>query len=863
MSNIIYFNKDLKDVNEKVLTKAGIRGKRAIELAAMGLPIVPGFIIDSDLTMKLTQVNIKEKISSYIEQLEKETKKKFGDTKKPMMLKLVLSSELNVPFFPSIHNIGMSHETVEAFGEYTGKDFAYGEFLFLMRNIARKLYDFNDEKVNSIEAGLSKKPTIDQIKKTIELYKKEFGPDYSDDPFDQLVFIMKKAAERYCNSDIDVDNSLSIMIQVMVYGNLGENSYAGNYFTRNIVTGENEIQGDFLKNEFDFGGGKATEIKKIDKKYYDKFSQIARKVEENFKEIRNIKFTIEEGDFWLVEQREVDEKSTQAQIKTLLDLNKNKVITDEFLIKTIKPGQLNELLHPVIDPRTIKNTKTIKGGIAGSTGAAIGRVFFSTPKLLEEYKKAIMKGGDTNVILILTSSYAEDVKAIEVSQGVVTCEGGFSSHAPVVARSLGKVAMVQPEMKIKGNTFTLGGKTVKEGDYISINVPYYEDPTIYLDKVGLIEPDFKNNGLLDFLAIVEKHIGNFNVRANADQERDALVAKEFKADGIGLCRTEHMFFNEKRIMKFREMIIVETVEERQKALDLLKPMQRSDFYELFKSMSGKPVTIRLLDAPLHEFLPRSESSMNEFVKYMQTRKKNIKSSDIDARCEELAEMNPMLGHRGCRVAVTYPEIYEMQCRAIFEAACMLKKEGIDVVPEIMIPIVMSEQEIKFIRNGKKIEGKVVKGLRDIKEEVLEEYGMDDIEYSIGTMIELPAASLSAGSIAEYAEFFSFGTNDLTQTTYGLSRDDSNSFFPDYSLYDLMKNNPFKVLGEPVKELIGIAAIRGRLTRPDIKMGLCGEHGANPDNIAFCIETGLNYVSCSPYSIPLAKLGIAQYNINKA
>lgn len=862
MSNIIYFNKDLKDVNEKVLTKAGIRGKRAIELAAMGLPIVPGFIIDSDLTMKLTQVNIKEKISSYIEQLEKETKKKFGDTKKPMMLKLVLSSELNVPFFPSIHNIGMSHETVEAFGEYTGKDFAYGEFLFLMRNIARKLYDFNDEKVNSIEAGLSKKPTIDQIKKTIELYKKEFGPDYSDDPFDQLVFIMKKAAERYCNSDIDVDNSLSIMIQVMVYGNLGENSYAGNYFTRNIVTGENEIQGDFLKNEFDFGGGKATEIKKIDKKYYDKFSQIARKVEENFKEIRNIKFTIEEGDFWLVEQREVDEKSTQAQIKTLLDLNKNKVITDEFLIKTIKPGQLNELLHPVIDPRTIKNTKTIKGGIAGSTGAAIGRVFFSTPKLLEEYKKAIMKGGDTNVILILTSSYAEDVKAIEVSQGVVTCEGGFSSHAPVVARSLGKVAMVQPEMKIKGNTFTLGGKTVKEGDYISINVPYYEDPTIYLDKVGLIEPDFKNNGLLDFLAIVEKHIGNFNVRANADQERDALVAKEFKADGIGLCRTEHMFFNEKRIMKFREMIIAETVEERQKALDLLKPMQRSDFYELFKSMSGKPVTIRLLDAPLHEFLPRSESSMNEFVKYMQTRKKNIKSSDIDARCEELAEMNPMLGHRGCRVAVTYPEIYEMQCRAIFEAACMLKKEGIDVVPEIMIPIVMSEQEIKFIRNGKKIEGKVVKGLRDIKEEVLEEYGMDDIEYSIGTMIELPAASLSAGSIAEYAEFFSFGTNDLTQTTYGLSRDDSNSFFPSYTLFDLLKNNPFKVLGDQVKELISIAALRGRLTRPDIKMGLCGEHGADPENIEFCMNVGLNYVSCSPYSIPLAKLAVAQQNIAK-
>jgi pyruvate,orthophosphate dikinase len=609
--------------------------------------------------------------------------------------------------------------------------------------------------------------------------------------------------------------------------------------------------------------GKDLEIKKIDKKYFDKFTQISHKVEENFKEIRNIKFTIEDEDFWLVEQSEVDEKSTQSQIKTLLDLNSKKVISDEFLVGTIKPDQLNELLHPVIDPRTVKNIKTIKGGIAGSTGAAIGRVFFSTPKLLEEHKKAIMSGGDTNLILILVSSYAEDVKAIEVAQAVVTTEGGFSSHAPVVARSLGKVAMVQPEMKVKNNSFTIDGKTVTEGEYISINVPYYEEPTLYLGKVGLIEPDFKNNGLLEFLNVVEKYIKDFNVRANADQGRDALVAKDFKADGIGLCRTEHMFFNEKRIMKFREMIIATTSEERIKVLDALRPMQVSDFYDLFKIMDGKPVTIRLLDAPLHEFLPRSNDSMKEFLKYMQTRKKDLKGADIEARCEELEEMNPMLGHRGCRVAVTYPEIYEMQCRAIFEAACMLKKEGLEVTPEIMIPIVMSEQEMKFIRNGKKIEGIEVKGIRDIKDEVLQEYGIDDLNYTVGSMIELPAAALSAGSIAEYAEFFSFGTNDLTQTTFGLSRDDSTSFFPDYSLFDLMKTNPFKVLGEPVKELIGIASDRGRLTRPDIKIGLCGEHGANPDNIAFCIEAGLNYVSCSPYAIPLAKLGIAQFNLVKS
>jgi len=423
---------------------------------------------------------------------------------------------------------------------------------------------------------------------------------------------------------------------------------------------------------------------------------------------------------------------------------------------------------------------------------------------------------------------------------------------------------VQPEMKIRGNSFTLAGKTIKEGDYVSINVPYYEAPTIYLDKVGLIEPNFEENGLLEFLGIVEKYIDDFDVRANADQGRDAKVSRDFFAKGIGLCRTEHMFFNEKRIMKFREMILAVDEAERRKALDALRPMQRSDFYDLFKIMVGFPVTIRLLDAPLHEFLPRTEASMQEFIDYMKKKDPKISPAEIRARCADLGEMNPMLGHRGCRVAITYPEIYEMQCRAIFEAACMLKKEGIDVKPEIMIPIVMSEQEIKFIKNGKKIEGMEIKGIRDIKEEVIREYGIDDLAYSVGTMIELPAAALGAGKIAQYAEFFSFGTNDLTQTTYGLSRDDSNTFFPSYTLFDLLKNNPFKVLGEEVKELVQIAALRGRLTRPDIKMGLCGEHGADPQNIEFCMKAGLNYVSCSPYAIPLAKLAVAHANLqNKA
>jgi pyruvate, orthophosphate dikinase len=862
MDNIINFNKDLKSYDDKFFTKAGIRGRRALELAKIGLPIAPGFIIDSDLTKKLPKLNIKQLIKTAITQLEKDIDKGFGNPKKPLLLKVVLSSDLNVPFFPSIHHVGLNEKTIEGFAASTGLDFAYGEQIYLLHSVASKIYKLEEADLKKLEVKTSKQQNTENARKTIENYKKYLGDKYSEDVYDQLGLILKGAADIYCDSELDVDNSLSIMVQAMVYGNFGQSSYSGNYYTRDIVTGEPKIKGQYLQNAFDIDKVKPKDISAIDKKHFTNFTEIAKKIEDNFKEIREIKFTIEEGKFWIVEQFEVDEKSTQSHIKTLLELSKRKKITEEYLIDHIQPNQLNELLHPVIDPRTTKGVKTIQGGISGSTGAAIGRVFFSTPKLLEAHKKAIMRGDDTNLILVMSATFAEDVKAIEVAKGVISTEGGFSSHAPVVARSLGKVAMVQPEMKIRGDGFTLGGKTVKEGDYISINVPYYEAPTIYLDKVGLIEPNFKENGLLDFLAIVNKFIKDFDVRANGDQPKDAVVAKEFHARGIGLCRTEHMFFNEKRIMTFRQMILAEDEVERRKALNALKPMQRADFYELFKIMQGLPVTIRLLDAPLHEFLPRTQTSMDELVAFLKTKKDRVSPAEVKARCDELAEMNPMLGHRGCRVAVTNPEIYEMQCRAIFEAACMLKKEGINVKPEIMIPIVMSEQELKFIKTGKKIEGKTVKGIRDIKDEVIKEYGIENLDYSIGSMIELPAAALRAGLIAQYAEFFSFGTNDLTQTSYGLSRDDSNSFFPSYSLYDLMKDNPFKVLGEEVKELIEIAQLRGKLTRPNIKMGLCGEHGADPDNIAFCINVGLNYVSCSPYSIPLAKLAIAKYNLAK-
>ncbi|MBN1501472.1 MAG: pyruvate, phosphate dikinase [Spirochaetes bacterium] len=856
MENIIYFNKSLKKVDDKVRNRLGIRGRRAVDLAQMGFPIVPGFIIDSELTQKLNEVNLKQMLKSNIATIEKEMGKVFGDPSNPLLLKVVLSSDLNVPFFPSIHNIGLNNDTVRGFAKSTEDEtFAYGEFAFLLKSIGTKLLDVEPGKFSD-----SVKKTPEQLRKGIESDKKILEANFYDDVYDQLSMILKKAAEKYCDSDIDVDNSLTLMVQAMVYGNLGKNSFSGYYYTRDMITGNNEIQGLYLQNEFDVSEKNGKTINNIDKKYFDKLAQIGRKVEEEFREIRHIKFTIEEGNLWLVEQREVDEKSTQAHLATLIDLKKKKIVDSKYIINHMKPVQLNELLHPIIDPRTIKGIKSMKGGISGSSGAAIGKVYFSTEKLLEEYKKAMLHGEDTSMILVMEATYAEDVKAIEVAQGVISTEGGFSSHAPVVARSLGKVATVQPDMKIKGNTFTIQGQTVKEGEYISLNVPFYDVPTLYLGKVGLIEPDFDKNGLFEFVKLTQEFVGDFDVRVNADQPREAALARQFLAQGVGLCRTEHMFFNEKRIMKFRQMILAQGEKNRRKVLDELRPMQRSDFYELFKIMNGLPVTIRLLDAPLHEFLPRSEAAMKEFLAFVHQKDKTLKLQDVASRCEELHEMNPMLGHRGCRVAITYPEIYEMQCRAIFESACMLKKEGVNVKPEIMIPIVMSEQELKFIKNGKKIEGTTVKGIRDIKNEVCEEYGIKDIEYKVGSMIELPAAALRAGNIAQYAEFFSFGTNDLTQTTYGLSRDDSNSFFPSYTLYDLLQHNPFQVLGDEVKELIATASLRGRLTRPNIKIGLCGEHGADPENIRFCAEVGLNYVSCSPYSIPLAKLAIAQMSL---
>ncbi len=853
--------------DKEALEFIGIRGKQVMELATIDAPILPGFMLPNETVNELIPKpsEAKKFLIEPLAKMERILGKRYNDEKNPMLVKVVESPQLNMINAFSVHNIGLCDKTVGGFATFVGEDFAYHEY----RNVIIKLTELEQKSDSESERGkklqelakeLKKSKKQSKIKELFEANKNLFPSEIFVNAYDQLFYVIDRFGSFFKNSSSNIDSA--ILIQAMTFGNYGEESYFGSYYTRNIITGENEISGKYFMNAFDATETKGKQITHIDKAFLKDLKRVASELEKLFKEVRQIRFTVENGRLWVIDQVPVPNKSTQSEIKTLLDLHASKIIDDAYVINAIKPGRLSEILHPVIDLESAEKVPKIEGGIAGAVGSAIGKVYFSTEKLLKAYKRAIQTNQDTNFILAMPATFAEDVKAIEVAKGVLSSEGGYASHAPVVARSLGKVSLVYPGIKFSSGSMKIGNKTVKEGDYITLNVPYYETPAIYFGKLALIEPSPEGSGLLEFLEIVQKRIDDFDVHANADQPKDAQLSKLFKAAGIGLCRTEHMFFHEKRINTFRAMIIAGDKKERTKALNELKEMQVADFYKLFKIMEGLPVTIRLLDAPLHEFLPHTKESMSQFIKFMRLKYPKLDEQEIRLRCDMLEEFNPMLGHRGIRIAISYPEIYNMQTRALFEAAYSLKKEGIEVKPEIMIPLIMSAIELKTIRNGKRIEGAAITGIKDIEREVRESFKTDPIEYKVGTMIELPAAALSADKIAQYADFFSFGTNDLTQTTNGLSRDDFNSFFSDYNEFDLLEQNPFKVLGEQVKELILLASERGRLTRPDIIMGLCGEHGAEPENIPFVKDVGLNYVSCSPYGIPIAKLAIAQLNLQK-
>ena len=874
--------------------KLGIRGRQANEFAELGFPILPGFILDADIASKIKPEEIKNDIAELLNKCSSLVGKKFGDQGNPQLFKIVISSNLAITTFPLLHNFGLAKPEFEGFGKWVGKDFALKELIFLIRGmmvIEERIKELEskqkemdeitarlkilDSMLNmsgpSNELGHKAKPIpIDKSADFyIEEYSKFFPKGFFDSAEDQILIALGEIS-RMLQMDDQNDDDTAILVAPMVYGNYGDDSCSGDFFSRNVVTGEKKLQGEFYTNNFNELGAVGQDINKVGPKHLKELQSVAWTIEDKFMEIRRIRFTIEKGKLWLIDQRQVSQKSAQADIKLLLDLVERKKVDKAYAVKSIEPIRLNEILHPCVDPASVKDLKSWKGGIAGAPGAAIGRVYFSTNALLEAQKNALKASEDTRTILVVESSFAEDVKAIEVSTGVLSAEGGYSAHASVVARQYGKVSLVAPQLEIKGKKATLGSFTFSEGDFITLDVPFYGESFVYMGSASLIEPDPKGSGLLDLIAISKGFIKKFHVRSNADSSKEAALAISFGADGIGLCRTEHMFFKGDRIHMFREMLLSANKEERIKALGRLQQMQREDFYEIFKVMKGREVCVRLLDSPLHEFMPHNENELKAYLDYLEKRtKKKANKADVQAGIDALSEFNPMLGHRGCRIAVSFPEIYAMQAKAIFEATHKLAGEGIDVKPEIMVPIIMNASELKLIAYGKKIEGSNYKGIVDIEEELRTDAKKDSkakalkkVDYKIGTMIELPAAALGADEIARYGSFFSFGTNDLTQTTLGISRDDFTSFMPDYTLFDLINGNPFSTLDPRVKELIALATARGRLTRPDLKCGLCGEHGANPENVRFCIEAGLDYISCSPYSVPIALLAVAQAELEQ-
>ena len=876
MSKSIHFFSNKESLKSNIdKTILGIRGRQLNEFSELGLPIVPGLVMDATITQSLQQTNVVPLLKPFLKKMGEAVKKEFGDAENPLLLKLVISSNMVIANYPTLHNFGLAKTTIGGFEQKVGKDFASHEVLFLLRGIFSILYklaELQDDNVKqelyraqlqNVENELKTEKRKESGATIMDMYQPYLPQEFFSTPEVQLNQTIQLIST-LLSLEPDNENDVALVVQPLVYGNYDKESFSGRFFSRNIVTGEKKLQGMFFQEKFDEVDAVGKDINDIKPVYLKQLEAIAWQLEDYSKDVREIRFTIEAGKLWLIEQKSVEAKSTIALVHFLLDLYNRKIVDAEYVVKNVKPGQLNEILHPVINMSSVKNLQFSKGGIAGAPGAAVGRVYFSADSLIEAQRIAHLQSADTRCILCVPASYAGDVKAIEVSTGVLSNEGGYSAHASVVSRQYGKISLVRPDMKIMANKAIIDGVTIKEGDYVTLQVPYYGESTLYFGAAELIEPDPKTSGLLDFIELTRSFIQDFHVRANADSPRDAALAVSFGAEGIGLCRTEHMFFEAKRINLFREMILSETTEERIKVLNKLQKVQMEDFYGIFKVMNGREVTIRLLDAPLHEFLPHNDAELDGFIEYLKTDKKKAASKKALSEAIALrAEVNPMLGHRGCRIAISYPEIYAMQIRAIFEAAYKLQKEDVETHVEIMVPIVMNFRELKQIAYGKKIEGHSYLGIRAIEQEIRTQLKAKPIDFKIGTMIELPVAALSAGEIARYAEFFSFGTNDLTQTTLGLSRDDFNSFMPDYTLYDLINGNPFAILDPGVRELISIAIERGRLTRPDIKLGLCGEQGARPENIPFCMQAGLHYVSCSSYSVPIALLSIAQAELEKA
>ena len=867
-----------KEGNASMRNLLGGKGANLAEMTNLGLPIPQGFTVTTEACTeyyncgKKISKEIEEEIFKAIGELEKIQGKKFGDNEDPLLVSVRSGARASMPgMMDTILNLGLNDEAVEGFAKKTNNPrFAYDSYRRFIQMYSDVVMEVNksffekiiDELKEELGVHYDTELNVDDLKELVKRFKKIYsdhmnGEEFPQDAREQLMGAVKAVFRSWDNpraivyrrmNDIPGDWGTAVNVQAMVFGNMGDTSGTGVAFTRNPSTGEKGIYGEYLINAQgeDVVAGVRTPqpITKLAEdlpECYEEFIKIATKLENHYKDMQDMEFTIQEGKLYFLQTRN-GKRTAQAAINIACDLVDEGMITPEEAILRIDAKSLDQLLHPMFDKDELAKGEVIGSALPASPGAAAGKIYFNA----EDAKNAGKGGRGERVILVRLETTPEDIEGMVASQGVLTVRGGMTSHAAVVARGMGTCCVSGcGEIKIneEKKEFTLGNYTFHEGDYISLDG---STGKIYKGDIKTVPASVTGNfGRIMAWADENRHL---KVRTNADNPRDTKKAVELGAEGIGLCRTEHMFFEEDRIPKIRKMILSETVEDREKALNELIPFQKGDFKAMYKVLNGLPMTVRYLDPPLHEFLPTEEEDIIALAKDM-----NISVEKLKEKISDLHEFNPMMGHRGCRLAVTYPEIAKMQTRALMEAAIEVsEEEGIEIVPEIMIPLVGEEKELKFVKDI------VVETAELVKKEK-----NSDMQYHIGTMIEIPRAALTADAIAKEAEFFSFGTNDLTQMTFGFSRDDAGKFLDSYYQNKIYESDPFAKLDQTgVGQLVEMAVEKGRKTRPNIKLGICGEHGGEPSSIEFCNRIGLDYVSCSPFRVPIARLAAAQAAIKE-
>ncbi|MEG0567594.1 MAG: pyruvate, phosphate dikinase [Clostridium sp.] len=859
--------------NASMKNLLGGKGANLAEMTNIGLPVPQGFTVTTEACTKYYEdgkvINdgIIDEIFANLGNLENMTGKVLGDAKNPLLVSVRSGARASMPgMMDTILNLGLNDETVEGIAVLTGNErFAYDSyrrFIQMFSDVVMELdkssfegilEDVKEEVSAELDTDLTSENLKEVVRRYKEYYKREMGAEFPSDPKVQLLESIKAVFRSWDNPRANIYRKLhdipsswgtAVNVQQMVFGNMGETSGTGVAFTRNPANGDNKIFGEYLMNAQgeDVVAGIRTPqdivtLKDVMPACYDEFMTIANTLEKHYKDMQDMEFTIEQGKLYFLQTRN-GKRTAPAALKIAVDLVEEGLITKEKAILKVDPKQLDQLLHPMFDAKDLASARECAIGLPASPGAACGRIYFTA----EETKNHRALG--EKVILVRAETSPEDIEGMIASEGILTARGGMTSHAAVVARGMGKCCVAGcSSLKINEDDkyITIGDLKIKEGDYMSLDGTTGK---VYAQEVKTVEPEI--TGYFGTFMSWADEVRVLKVRTNADNRRDSEQAIRFGAEGIGLCRTEHMFFEEDRIPAVRQMIVAKNEEQRREALDKLLPMQKSDFVAIYGAMKGLPVTVRLLDPPLHEFLPHTEEDIKALAIQM-----GLSYEDLKATVEDLHEFNPMMGHRGCRLAVSYPEIAEMQTRAIIEAAIEVNASfGYNIVPEIMIPLAGEVKELKYVKDI----------VTETANTVINENNVE-LKYMVGTMIEIPRAALTADEIATEAEFFSFGTNDLTQMTFGFSRDDAGKFLKDYYDKKIFDFDPFQKLDQTgVGKLVEMAAKLGKSTREDIKLGICGEHGGDPSSVEFCHGVGLQYVSCSPFRVPIARLAAAQAQV---